>query len=234
MKNITKNTLIILTLTLALPLCAAERLRVTDDYYAWREFMLRQHDASTWTNLNATPPDAIVVTNWNAINPNIVNMTNDLPGTVMRIGLPWPSITYSNGCVTTDLGVTTTFSLLTTNTETQIITNQTSQRLEGRFWIEWVVETNTSPRVTMEYFFGPSLTNIYCGQVYGALTVTNMLWWRQPQPEPTEGTETYYVSSNLVFHVVWRGRTNSDCLESLPVRTEVRRWRITQQKEYLP
>ncbi len=210
-----KHIPILLALAIALPLCAAERLRVTDDHYAWRAFMLQlqqSEGASPPTNHTGTPSDVICITNTK------------------------PSIIYSNDCavINVDVMTTFTFSLLTTNCEVVTVTNQTPQRLDGRFWLEWVVETNTSPRRTMEgfdrYWDARYLTNL----VYDALCVTNVLWWQQPQPEPTEGTETYYVSSNLWFHVVWRGRTNSDCLESIPVRTETRKWKMEQKKVYTP
>ncbi len=210
-----KHIPILLALAFALPLCAAERLRVTDDYYAWRAFMLQQSDS-------ASP-----LTNCPLPDMNITNLLGDPPGTVTHFGANyvtpgWPVV----------------FELMS-NISTEIVTNRTVQKLDGRFWLEWVVETNDyAPRRTMGGFAWTTPTNYWNGgsiyNYYNSFAITNGILWLQPEPEPTEGTETYYVSSNLWFHVVWRGRTNSDCLESIPVRTEVRRWKTEKQKVYIP
>lgn len=182
--------------------------------------MTHQHnDASTRTNnLPALPPVTC-----------ITNLFGDPPGMVTH----WtyrPDIIISNGCAIINAGVLTSFSLFTTNTEFITLTNQTQRQLDGRFWLEWVVETNNhTPRRTMEMFSRQSPTNLWC---LNAIYMTNMTWPFHFMIEPTEGVETTYVSSNLFFRVVWRGQTNSDCLESIPVRTEVRRWKI--EKVYIP
>lgn len=154
-----------------------------------------------------------------------------------------PRITPTNGCAVANLWKATEFSLTTTNCETVVVTNRTEQQLEGRFWLAWVVETNAySSRLTMQNFASTN-GNTYLNylSVVGCISVTNITgsiygshWYEPPPPPPTEGDETYYVTSNLFFYVVWRGRTNSDCLESIPVRTEVRHWKIEQKKVYTP
>ena len=169
-----------------------------------------------------------------AADMNVTNLTGDPPGTVIRFGNA-PSIIYSNGYAVINMDVPTLFSLTLTNTEVDVVTNKTPQTLKGRFGLEWVVETNTyTPRTTMTGFAWPAPTNYWGGNLY----LTNVMSYNgivySDPPAPTEGTETYYVSSNLFFHVVWRDRTNSDCLESVPVRTEVRRWKIEQKKVYTP
>jgi hypothetical protein len=105
----------------------------------------------------------------------------------------------------------------------------------GRFRLEWRVETNDSPRQVMEHFEAlPDTTPFSESWMYknNVIYLTNgmpNLFISPPRP-PQEGNTTQYVSSNLVSITIWRGRTNLNYLESIPMKNIVRHW--TLQKIY--
>lgn len=113
--------------------------------------------------------------------------------------------------------------------------------VNGYFYTKWECETNNSPtRRTMEGF--PPETGLYHSWVsnHFYLNVATNVAWHYLLPPPcekdhfdgSEQTETTYVHSNLVSYLVWRGRTNMNILESLCVRTNVRKWRYERTKVY--
>jgi hypothetical protein len=111
------------------------------------------------------------------------------------------------------------------------------QIVSGRFWTEWRVETNDSPRRCMEQFEPKEqsillLTNntYYIDWGFG---LTNYAY-RCPKEhlDGSEHSETQYVSSNLIAYLVWRGKTNINYLESIPITNIVRRWRDEKRRVY--
>jgi hypothetical protein len=105
------------------------------------------------------------------------------------------------------------------------------RKVEGKFWLEWIVETNDTPRVTLAGFNSfPTVTEM------GSATNGSLAWYsfygtnslRPPcekeHIDRTLQTVTQYVSSNLVSFLVWRGQTNRHYLESIPVTNIVHHW----------
>lgn len=103
-----------------------------------------------------------------------------------------------------------------------------------RMWTEWRMETNDGPRVCMEKFDKVSewsgLTNITW--TYGYMA-TNYGWNNECRREHLDThEEVKYVSSNLMAFIVWRGKTNSNYLESIPVTNIVHKWHEEKHKVY--
>ncbi len=104
---------------------------------------------------------------------------------------------------------------------------------EGLFWIEWVVETNDTPRNAI----GNILPKVFGD---GSWITNSISWWftngvsscPKEHLDTSEHTETRYVSRNLISYLVWRGQTNRHYLESIPVRTETRKWHWEKRQVY--
>lgn len=120
--------------------------------------------------------------------------------------------------------------------EVQQITNTVQQT--GQFWVQWVLETNDTPRRTMENFGSGVVwmgTNFLTEAMSGTITLDNDWEYRngfyQPKQklESNEGTITKYVSSNLVAFLVWCGKTNVNYLESVPVTNLTFKWKIKKE-----
>jgi hypothetical protein len=149
------------------------------------------------------------------------------------------------------------FTIPSREVVTNTVVKTNSFLLKGDFWTEWIVETNTTPtRACMEKFDllpvvgafygqGAYLTNIpwdgYLitnGANFGTnifYNSTNYLVWPSPPCDKehfdsSEKTETLYVQSNLVAFLVWRGRTNVNYLESIPVTNIVRKWHFEKKR----
>jgi hypothetical protein len=126
------------------------------------------------------------------------------------------------------------FSLPSQATQTVTLTNQETQH--GAFWTQWIVETNDSPRECMDKFEHDVwvrgsgsflLTNFLSGDMYYIHCTKDHL-------DTSTQTETKYVSSNLVSFLVWRGRTNVNYLESIPITNIVRHWHWDRTRIYTP
>lgn len=165
--------------------------------------------------------------------------------------------TFTNGILFAASSVNATTNLVacvyrwgTADRVTTVQTNTYLTNVYGLFWVEWQLETNCTERTrtTMQTF----PVSIWIGSnVLYSYTVTNMMvrdviswgfkeavpgWWSRPAPaEPAwdaPQTETTYWQSNLWSYLVWRGRTNSDCLESVCIKTNTRTWHYERKKVY--
>jgi len=175
---------------------------------AWKHF---EYKAPAWQDVGAA------------------NQTN----TSQRVNL----IVTTNSTFVKYFPLGTNWTVITPAVTNRYCSNATYELL---FWTEWRRETNAEPTRavqtkadTVDSWVVESGTNyIYSG----IINVTNGWTWnserKAPPPEPTTGTETTYVQSNLWSVQVWKGRTNSDCLESQCVETNVRTWRIEKVKKF--
>lgn len=112
--------------------------------------------------------------------------------------------------------------------------NTEKESLSGRFWTEWRLETNDAPRVCMEKFERDPSEPITNRASFIVLTNGFIQWGRceRDHLDTSEHEEIKYVSSNLLAFIVWRGRTNSNYLESIPVTNIVRKWHEEKRRVY--
>jgi hypothetical protein len=126
-----------------------------------------------------------------------------------------------------------------TNVVVTVVTNDVP--LTCLFWLEWIVETNDTPtHACMEKFPNNdwfSATNGFITNYIGIICMTNL--WAMPGYTPpcekehfdaTENQEVKYIQSNLVSFLVWRGRTNVNYLESVPVTNIVRKGHLEKKQ----
>lgn len=131
--------------------------------------------------------------------------------------------------------VSVTFKAETTETKPTTVT--VGMEIEGRFWTQWIVETNGSPRKCLVFFEHDFGREVIWSEA--TLFTTNNIVWdgirraeecKKEHLDKSDRVETWYVSSNLVSFLVWRGRTNMNYLESIPIRTDVRHWHWDKTK----
>lgn len=113
------------------------------------------------------------------------------------------------------------------------LTNQS-----GMFWVGWEVGDGCSEptRQLWGYWSGGSyyITNV-SNSITNWLSADYGAWLRQCEKEhwdSSEQTELTYTQSNYIAHIVWLGRTNDMVLESLCVKTNVRKWHYEKKKVY--
>ena len=110
--------------------------------------------------------------------------------------------------------------------DTVLRTNVNATPLVGEFWTEWLRETNDVPNPHRMFPDAqPQWWSVITTGTAWAMCVTNGLWLPHCEQEHinrADQIQTKYVSSNLVAHVAWRGKTNAMYLEVVPVTNIVR------------
>lgn len=115
----------------------------------------------------------------------------------------------------------------------EVVTNDAPESVQCHFWLQWIVETNDTPRAVAEWTLSPTnraTTGLafFDGSRVIALTRNPIMFETPPcnkeHLDTSDHAVTHYVSSNLVSFLVWRGRTNLNYLESIPITNLTSHW----------
>jgi len=110
---------------------------------------------------------------------------------------------------------------------------------DGAFWTAWERATNAYvPTPTIGGVNGYITFNATNYIDIGLLQISEQgtLQFNCPKPHRDDSmhTDTLYVTSNLVAYLVWRGQTNRQILEVVPVTNIVKQWKYEQVRKDLP
>jgi hypothetical protein len=115
-------------------------------------------------------------------------------------------------------------------------TNRIPEDVEYHFYLKWVIETNDSPRECLGWSRWTGSTNPNETQVMylsGGTAIGTITFGGECPKEhfdPSEHAVIRYVSSNLVSTLVWRGRTNLNYLESIPLTNITNHWHYEKKQ----
>jgi hypothetical protein len=114
-----------------------------------------------------------------------------------------------------------------------------SKSVTCSFDLKWVIETNDSPRECLGFSYwsdtnrgstllslvgAPVNTSISGTVVYDGSRIIFGGECPKEHLDTSDHTVVHYVSSNLVSTLVWRGRTNVNYLESIPLTNITNHW----------